>query len=95
MDILRSILVDVLLLAAFLLVLVGFVLNRYTTKKTLSLREAGVYPQEGQETDADVDRLLHLGHKIEAIEVYRTLHRVDLKDAKTAVEKRQLEIGLR
>ena len=95
MDVLRSILVDVLLLAAFLLVLVGFVLNRYTAKKTRSLREAGVYPQEGQETDGDVDRLLHLGHKIEAIRVYRTLHQVDLKDAKTAVEKRQLEIGLR
>ena len=92
MDVLRSILVEVLLLAAFLLVLVGFVANRYTAKKTRSLREAGVYPQEGQETDADVDRLLELGHKIEAIKVYRTLHQVDLKDAKPAVDKRQRDL---
>ena len=87
-------LVDLLLLAAFLLVLVGFVLHRYTARNTQSLRESGVYPHEGQETDADVNRLLHLGHKIEAIKVYRTLYQVDLKDAKAAVDKRQRELGL-
>ena len=54
-----------------------------------------MYPQEGHESIEDVDRLLHLGHKIEAIKVHRTLHAVGLKEAKDAVEKRQGEIGLR
>jgi ribosomal protein L7/L12 len=39
-------------------------------------------------TDADVDRLILAGRKIEAIKVYRHLHGTDLKDAKQAVEDR-------
>ena len=54
-----------------------------------------VHPQAGLEKEADVDRLILMGHKIEAIKVYRALHAVDLKEAKEAVEKREREIGSR
>ena len=83
-----------ILLTIVVLLLLGFILAQRTQKKVQRLRQAGLYPQEGQESAADVDRLLQLGHKIEAIKVYRTIHRVDLKAAKDAVEKRQREIGL-
>ena len=53
-----------------------------------------MYPLQGEEADADVDRLLQHGHKIEAIRVYRAVHRVGLKDAKDAVEERQKNLGL-
>jgi ribosomal protein L7/L12 len=39
-------------------------------------------------TEADIDRLIASGRKIEAIKVYRHLHGGDLKDAKDAVEAR-------
>ena len=74
--------------------LVLLVIARRIDQRTQRLRQAGVYPQQGQETAADVDRLLQLGHKIEAIKVYRALHHVDLKVAKGAVDKRQKELGL-
>ena len=51
------------------------------------LRQQGIYPAPGQETEADVERLLSLGHKIEAIKVYRAIHGVGLKEAKEAVER--------
>jgi hypothetical protein len=40
-----------------------------------------------------IDELIRAGQKIEAIKVYRVLHRVDLKDAKDAVEARARELG--
>lgn len=84
-----------ILLVIVALLLVGVLLAQSTTKKTDRLRGAGLYPQEGQETATDVDRLLQLGHKLHAIKVHRTLHGGGLKEAKTAVEKRQRELGLR
>jgi ribosomal protein L7/L12 len=38
-------------------------------------------------TEADLDALLAAGRKIDAIKVYRRLHRVDLKTAKEAVDR--------
>ena len=38
-------------------------------------------------TEEDIRTLLMTGHKIDAIKVYRRLHRVDLKTAKDAVER--------
>ena len=86
--------INLLLVVVVLLVIFVF-LARRTQQKTEQLRQAGLYPHEGQETSADVDRLLQLGHKIDAIKVYRKLHRVGLKEAKEAVETRQRDIGLR
>lgn len=82
-----------ILIGVVILFLVGFGLARRIREKTEELRRSGVYPPEGQETDADVDRLIELGHKIEAIKVYRALHDVGLKEAKEAVERRQREMG--
>ena len=89
---LAVILLFTIVAVVLVLLVFGFMLAG-TRKKENRLRHAGLYPPEGQETSADVDRLLQLGHKIEAIKVYRKLHQVDLKDAKDAVEKRQQEIG--
>ena len=82
-----------LVIGAVLLVLL--VIARRIDQRTQRLRQEGLYPREGQETAGDVDRLLQLGHKIEAIKVYRALHGVGLKEAKEAVERRQRELGLR
>jgi ribosomal protein L7/L12 len=40
-----------------------------------------------------IDLFIRSGQKIEAIKEYRTLHRVDLKTAKDAVEARGRELG--
>jgi len=50
------------------------------------LRQEGIYPAPGRETDRDVERLLTMGRKIDAIKVYREVHKVGLKEAKEAVE---------
>ncbi|MDP3937756.1 MAG: ribosomal protein L7/L12 [Deltaproteobacteria bacterium] len=83
------------LVIILILIGAGFVLVTLGRRKDEQLRNSGVYPREGQETGADVDRLILLGHKIEAIKVYRKLHGVGLKEAKEAVEKRQSEIGVK
>ena len=46
-------------------------------------------------TDADVDRLIMEGRKIDAIKAYRKIHGSDLKDAKDAVDAREREISPR
>ena len=43
-------------------------------------------------TEADIDRLIASGRKIEAIKAYRRLHGSDLKDAKDAVEARAKQL---
>jgi ribosomal protein L7/L12 len=40
-----------------------------------------------------IDELLRAGQKIEAIKAYRTLHGVDLKAAKDAIDARARELG--
>jgi ribosomal protein L7/L12 len=67
-------------------VMVALMGNRSTTKKLGTLRERGVYPEEGKETDQDVLRLAQAGEKIAAIRCYRSIHNVGLKEAKDAVE---------
>jgi len=49
-------------------------------------RARGLYPQLGQETEADIEDLLRRGEKIYAIRVYRQIHGVGLKQAKEAIE---------
>ena len=54
--------------------------------------------RERQPTNApppppEIDDMLRDGHKIEAIKRYRTLHGVDLKTAKDAIDARAREIG--
>ena len=47
----------------------------------------GSLPDPETATEADLRQLLLAGRKIDAIKVYRRLHRVDLKAAKEAVER--------
>jgi len=84
----------ILMVIAVLLVL-GYLVSWRTRQKVRRLQEEGVYPQDGEERSADVDRLILLGHKIEAIKVYRQLHGSGLKEAKHAVEARAREIDPR
>lgn len=86
--------VQILIVIGALLVLGVFMVQRRRSKIE-NLRRTGVYPRPGEETEADIDRLIMKGHKIEAIKVFRALHDVDLKEAKEAVEKRQRELGRR
>ena len=84
-----------LLLAILVFCALGLALVQRSQNRVRQLRDVGMYPQQGEEADADVDRLLQHGHKIAAIKVYRVVHRVGLKEAKDAVEQRQRTIGLR
>ena len=84
-----------MLLVIGVLLVLGLALAQRVQRRAERLREAGIYPVQGLETEADIDRLLGLGHKIEAIKVYRALHRVGLKEAKEAVEERQRELKSR
>ncbi len=62
-------------------------LNAMSRRRTDDLRQAGLYPPPGQGSDADVERLVALGRKIDAIKLYREIHRTALKTAKDAVDK--------
>ena len=62
-------------------------LNAMSRRRTDDLRQTGLYPPPGQGSDADVGRLVALGRKIDAIKLYREIHRSDLKTAKDAVDR--------
>jgi ribosomal protein L7/L12 len=76
--------IALLILAA--VVVIAAVAIAVGKRKVGALRIRGIYPEEGNETDADVLRLLQSGEKIMAIRCYRELHKVGLKEAKDAVE---------
>ncbi len=69
-------------------------LNALSRRKTDDLRQTGLYPPPGRGTDADVERLVALGRKIDAIKLYREIHATDLKTAKDAVDKIAAKPGL-
>ena len=69
-------------------------LNALNRRKTDDLRQTGLYPPPGRGTDADVERLVALGRKIDAIKLYREVHGTDLKSAKDAVDKIAEKPGL-
>jgi len=62
-------------------------LNAMNRRRTDDLRQTGLYPPPGQGSDADVERLVALGRKIDAIKLYREIHGTDLTRAKDAVDK--------
>ena len=62
-------------------------LNALNRRRTDDLRQTGFLPPPGQGSDADVERLVALGRKIDAIKLYREIHRSDLKTAKDAVDR--------
>ncbi|RYG59401.1 hypothetical protein EON80_25755 [bacterium] len=56
-------------------------------KKVAVLRAKGIYPQAGEETDADVYNLYRNKRRIFAIKLYMDMHGVGLKEAKAEVER--------
>jgi len=62
-------------------------LNALNRRKTDDLRQTGLLPPPGRGCAADVERLVALGRKIDAIKLYREIHRTDLKTAKDAVDE--------
>ncbi len=80
------------ILAALYIALVGADLrspkrkNRFQ-KQFAALQAQGLYPLLSEASDDDVRRLLHAGHRLFAIRLYRDLHQVSLKQAITAVKQ--------
>jgi ribosomal protein L7/L12 len=68
-------------------VLAAFAADALNRRRTRNLQQSGVYPPPGQGSRADVERLVALGRKIDAIKLYRQLYDADLKTAKEAVDK--------
>jgi ribosomal protein L7/L12 len=68
-------------------VAVAFALDAFNRRRIRNLQQSGVYPPPGQGGGHDVERLVALGKKIDAIKLYRQIHRTDLKTAKEAVDK--------
>lgn len=73
-------------IVALAIILLAFLLDRTNKARIRRLRESGEYPPAGRGTMEDVERLVRLGRKIEAIKLYREIHGVDLKAAKSAVD---------
>jgi ribosomal protein L7/L12 len=69
--------------AGIAVVVVLGVLSRQGERPESSSRPSGAPP-----TEAQIDYYLRAGRKIEAIKLYRTLHHVDLKAAKDAIDAR-------
>lgn len=68
-------------------VAVVLVVDSFNRRRVRNLRQSGLYPPTGQGRAADVERLVALGRKIDAIKLYREIHGTDLKTAKEAVDK--------
>jgi hypothetical protein len=66
---------------------VALTVDAFNRRRIRNLRESGVYPPPGQGTAGDVERLVALGRKIDAIRLYREMHGTDLKTAKQAVDR--------
>ena len=66
----------------------GFLSRRGERSGSKEGRPGGIPP-----SSATIDELLRGGQKIEAIKQYRTLHGVDLKTAKDAIDARARELG--
>jgi len=62
-------------------------LNALSRRRTDDLRQTGLYPPPGRGSDTDVERLVALGRKIDAIKLHREIHGTDLKTAKDAVDE--------
>ena len=87
--------IKTVLYAAGIIVILALVIDYFNRQKINTLRHRGIYPLEGEETDSDVERLIQMNRRIEAIKVYRKLHQVDLKTAKDAVDKLSEQTGRR
>jgi hypothetical protein len=76
-------------------VVLAFVVDAFNRRRIRNLRHSGLYPPAGQGGAADVERLVALGQKIDAIKLYREIHGTDLKTAKEAINKIAARADLR
>jgi len=76
-----------ILWAIGVVVVVAFLVDAANRRGTRDLRQSGFLPPPGQGTNADVERLVALGRKIDAIKLYREIQRTDLKTAKEAIDR--------
>jgi ribosomal protein L7/L12 len=80
----------------FVIVVASYIIfSRLRERRIEGMRQEEAYPLEGQETEADVERLIRTGHEILAVKLYRDIHGVDLKTAKDAVEELAAEMRKR
>ena len=70
-----------------IIVAIGILLLIFVLRSSSEINSSSDFDIDGPATDADIQRLLQTGRKIDAIKVYRRLHRVDLKSAKDAVDR--------
>lgn len=75
------------ILAVLAACVVLWLVDRVFRARTQSLRDSGILPPPGEGTEADVERLLARGRKIDAIKLHREIHGTGLKESKEAVEK--------
>ncbi|MCD6050734.1 MAG: hypothetical protein K0Q55_2137 [Verrucomicrobia bacterium] len=67
--------------------LILFLMKLSHWQRIRSLRRQGVYPQPGQASMSDVERLVKAGHRIEAMVCYRELFpKAGLAEAKETVD---------
>ena len=76
----------VIVLFAVAVVVAVLVVDRLVRSGTDHTGRTGRYPQAGQGSDADVERLIRTGRKIEAIKLHREPYGGGLAEAKEAVE---------
>lgn len=75
-----------------IVVAIGILLLVLVLRSSSEIKSPSDFDVNGPATDADIQRLLQTGRKIDAIKVYRRLHRVDLKAAKDAVDRLAAEM---
>ena len=68
-------------------VAVALAVDAFNRRRIRNLQQSGVYPAPGQGGAPDVERLVALGRRIDAIKLYRQIDRTHLKTAKEAVDK--------
>ena len=63
-------------------VVLAFAVDAFNRHRIRNLRQSGLYPPADHGGAADVERLVALGRKNDAIKLYREINRTDLKTAK-------------
>lgn len=76
----KALLIIVSLVSA--LIIIGRILAE---RKVAALRASGLYPKKGEETEADVVRLIERGEPVFAMRCYRSLHNVSLREARIRI----------
>jgi hypothetical protein len=66
---------------------VFFALTGLYRVRLWSARRSGLYPPRGAGSISDVQRLIQSGHRVLAVRLYRELHQVSLREARSAVDQ--------